>query len=258
MPTFTTDTGTIYYEVYGPQIPTAPTLTLLHNFMSSGRRAWGPMLPALSERYRVILPDAPGHGRSQGYPAHFNHTELARQLAALLKFENAQQGHLAGVSSGGMIAQLMVHHGLAQPATLTLVSTTYSNNPDTTGIDRPRDPKHFKAGKRWLEATAKLHDPYHYDGYFDEVLLAGFRQLSYADTLDLSLADLAKWELPVCIVHGDHDEFFPEQIVRDMTAALPNAELHIVSGQTHALIFRRPWAVQEPLLNFLERHTEPV
>jgi pimeloyl-ACP methyl ester carboxylesterase len=251
MPTFKTATGAIYYEIYGPTDKQHDTLVLLHNFMSTGRAAWGSMVSDLAERYRVLLPDLPGHGRSVGYPAEFNYREMGRQLVELLRAEHATQGHLAGVSAGGMIAQWLVHDGLIHPKSLTLVSTTYSNNPATTGADGRVTPERFRAGKRWLEATARLHDPHHYEGYFDDVLLANFRLHTPQNTIDLELDDLRAWSMPVCIIHGAEDEFFPARIGEQMAGALANAELHLIPEQTHALIFRRPWAVKRILMDFL-------
>jgi 3-oxoadipate enol-lactonase len=253
MSDFKTESGALYYEVSGSTENDAPTLTLLHNFMSSGRSAWGPLVPALAERYRVLVPDLPGHGRSQGYPPAFHHREIARQLAALMEQQGAAQGHLAGCSSGGMMAQLLVQHKLVAPQTLTLISTTYSTNPERTGNRSEVTPEKFKAGAGWMEATARLHDPHHYLGYYQEVLLPGFRQLTPTTAIDLSLADLHHWTLPVCIIHGEQDEFFPPSIVEQMAAALPNAELHLIPGQTHALLFRQPWLVREIMENFLRR-----
>lgn len=253
--TFATETGVIAYEVLETQTAgEAPTLVLLHNFMSTGRAAWGALLDVLNGRYRIILPDLPGHGQSIGHPLGFHHRQIAAQLAALLAQESAHHAHLAGCSSGGMIAQLLVASGLMQPATLTLVSTTYSTNPATTGHLPPLEPAHFQAGRRWMEATARLHDPYHYDGYYAEVVLAGFRRLRPETAIDLQLDDLARFTLPVCLIHGAEDEFFPVMIPQAMAAALPNAELHIVPGQSHSLIFRQPWRVAATMVQFLDVH----
>ncbi|MBX3001423.1 MAG: alpha/beta hydrolase [Caldilineaceae bacterium] len=254
MPFFETESGIIHYEILGDD-PSIPVLTLLHNFMSSGRSAWGPMINDLSAHYRILLPDSPGHGRSQGYPDSFDHRQMARQLADLMRAEDAHTGHLAGVSSGGMIAQQMVHLGWVEPATLTLISTTYSNDASITGADRALKPENFKAGQRWLEATARLHDPYHYPGYFDEVLLGNFRQLTAEQTINLTLDDLSKWEMPVCLIHGSEDEFFAPALVEEMASAIPTAELHLIPQQPHALIFKRPWLVSEIMQDFLKRHS---
>jgi 3-oxoadipate enol-lactonase len=224
--------------------------------MSSGRSAWGPLLPTLTKGYRVLLPDLPGHGRSQGYPPGFHHLEMAHQLAQIMAFEGTEQGHLAGCSSGGMIAQLMVQHSLVPAQTLTLVSTTYSTNPATTKNTAEVTPEKFKAGAGWMEATARLHDPHHHPGYYQEVLLPAFRALNNETSLDLSLDDLRSWQLPVCLIHGERDEFFPPYIVEEMAAALPTAELHVIPEQTHALLFRQPWVVSEIMLDFLGRHSK--
>jgi 3-oxoadipate enol-lactonase len=254
MPEFNTDTGVIFYELLGPDDATAPGITLLHNFMSNGRSAWGQIGQALAERYRVLIPDLPGHGRSQGYPAAFDHVEMARQVAALMAAVGMADGHLAGCSSGGMIAQLLVQQRFVTPKTLTLVSTTYSTNPDTTGNQAEITPENFRAGRGWMEATARLHDPHHGDGYYQEVLLPAFRALTPETAIDLSLADLRTWQLPVCIIHGEQDEFFPPFIVQDMAEAIPQAELHLIPEQTHALLFRQPWLVRDRMIDFLDRH----
>lgn len=260
--TFPTATGTIYYEVIeAEEPPTAgqpggepETLTLLHNFMSTGRAAWGPLLPALSRQYRILLPDLPGHGRSRGYPPHYDHRTIAAQLGDLMRAEAADRGHLAGCSSGGMLAQLVVHHRCARPATLTLVSTTYSVEGTRTGSTRALQPEHFHAARNWMEATARLHDPYHYAGYYEQELLPGFRRLNGRTAIDLPIEALYEFDLPVCIIHGREDEFFPPPIPEAMAATVPAAELHLIDRQTHALLFRRPWQVAGIMLEFLHKH----
>lgn len=250
---FETETGHIHYELWPGPGPTAPSLTLLHNFMSSGRTAWGPMLDGLSEHYRLIVPDLPGHGRSIGAPGDFDHALIAQQIAALMAHLGADRGHLAGTSSGGMVAQLIVHLGLARLRTLTLISTTHSTNPATTGNQASLSPEEFKASSRWLEATARLHDPYRNDGYFLEELLPGFRNLGQKLAIDLPVSALAAWRLPVCLIHGEEDEFFPPAIPERMAWTLPDAELHMIPGQSHSLAFRKPAAVERLLLDFLAR-----
>lgn len=259
MPEFETATGRIFYEVLGPEqdTDTPPEwVTLLHNFMSAGQSAWGAVAETLARRYRVLLPDLPGHGRSLGHPLGFRHIEMARQLAGLMIALGAEHGHLAGCSSGGIMAQLMVHHSLVRPASLTLVSSTYSVNPATTGVATSLDPQDFRASRNWLEATARLHDPYRYEGYFEDTLLTGFRRLRPADAIDLPLSALREWTLPVCLIHGEDDEIFPVQLAAAMADALPDAELHIAPEQTHALIFRQAWFVRDHLVDFLGRHPQ--
>ena len=257
MPEFVSDTGAIVYEVIDAQEAPAgppPTLTLLHNFMSTGRAAWGALLPELSRRHRIILPDLPGHGRSVGHPWTFDHRVMAAQLAELLRREGADDGHLAGCSSGGMIAQLMVHGRLIRPRTVTLVSTTHSVSPATTGDTTGLSPEDFQAARTWMEATARLHDPYRYTGYYEMELLPGFRRLTPEQAIDLPLSALRSFTMPLCIIHGEQDEFFPSFIAQRMAAAAPDAELHLIPRQTHSLLFRQPWQVSKVMVEFLARN----
>jgi 3-oxoadipate enol-lactonase len=261
MPELATPTGVIFYEVLAPERSStepaessAETVLLIHNFMSTGRTAWGTIAEQLGGRYRVILPDLPGHGRSQGYPADFSHRAMAGQLAALLEAEGATTPHLAGCSAGGMMALWLVNDGLVRPATLTLVSTTYSVNPATTRVETSLRPEAFRAGRNWLEATAQLHDAQHGQGYFDRTLLPAFRRLTPETAIDLPLSALAEINAPACVIHGDEDEIFPVALARQLAEALPNSELHIVPGQSHALLFRQAWKVGELMQDFLVRH----
>ncbi len=267
MAEFSTATGYLYYEVY-EQAPAGSTqrhaespitLTLLHNFMSTGDTAWGSMIEALRRHYRVLVPDLPGHGQSIGYPIGFHHTVMAQQVAALMEAERAANGHLAGCSSGGMIAQLLVHHGMVTPASVTLVSTTYTvDHAKLANDSEPLETENFRAGARWLEATARLHDPFHYDGYFEDELLTGFRKLTPRTAIDLPLNAYKSWPMPVCIIHGAEDEFFPVEVPQQMAAVLPDAELNIIPEQSHTLIFRRPWQVSNLLEAFLVRVDSPT
>ncbi len=253
MAEFETANGGLYYEILSPDKDT-PWITLLHNFMSTGRAAWGVIAERLAEEYRILLPDLPGHGRSMGQPASFQHLAMGRALAALMHEVGADFGHLAGCSSGGIIAELIVENELATPATLTLVSSTYSVNPETTGVATGIHPGEFEAGSAWMEATARLHDPYRYDGYFEDVLLNRFQRLQPDWVIDLPLDNLRAWKLPVCIIHGAEDEFFPVEIVEQMVDVLPDAELTIVPEQGHSLIFQQPGRVRGIMSEFLERH----
>ncbi len=259
MAEFATDSGVIYYEVIEPQEPLEPpgsalTLTLLHNFMSTGHAAWGPLLPQLRRRMRLLLPDLPGHGRSLGHPHGFDHRLIAGQLSDLMHAEGAAGGHLAGCSSGGMLAQLLVQQQLVQPATLTLVSTTYSVDPQKTGSSHALLPEHFQAARNWMEATARLHDPHRYAGYYEQELLPAFRRLTPETAIDLPLEALRDFGMPMCIIQGKLDEFFPPAIPQAMAATAPHAELHLIERQTHALLFRQPWQVAKIMLEFLHQH----
>lgn len=105
---------------------TGPPLVLLHA-LGLSRRAWDPVLPALTARFDVIAVDLPGFGdsaplneqaideRSEVSPA-----ELAQSVADLLDGLGISPPHLAGNSLGGWVALELAE--LRPVASVTLLS----------------------------------------------------------------------------------------------------------------------------------------
>ena len=62
----------MYYEVYGEGEP----LVLLHSFNYSGS-VWQEFINEFAEKYKVIVPDLRGHGRSTNPTDKFTHKQSA-------------------------------------------------------------------------------------------------------------------------------------------------------------------------------------
>jgi pimeloyl-ACP methyl ester carboxylesterase len=79
----------------------APAIVLVHGSVVS-RKSWGPQVRALSERFRVIAPDLPGHGARAHEPFSFD--------AAVAVVRDAIDAHaggratVVGLSLGGYVA----------------------------------------------------------------------------------------------------------------------------------------------------------
>jgi pimeloyl-ACP methyl ester carboxylesterase len=188
-----------------------------------------------------------------GFPVHFDHRQMAVQIVDLVQDRGLFSLHVGGCSAGGAIAEWIVAEELLDVRTLALVSSTYSANPAATGMAIDTRPEAYHAGGNWLEVTAKLHDVHQGEGYFERVLLPGYRALTPITTIDLPLQSLSTWEQPVCIIHGEEDEIFPVALAEQMHATLPNSELHIIPRQSHSLIFRQSRQVGAIMQTFLAK-----
>ncbi|MCX5343004.1 alpha/beta fold hydrolase [Streptomyces atratus] len=112
---------------------TGRPLVLLHGgFLDHAM--WDDQIPFFAPRYRVIAPDARGHGRSANAAAPFRHTD---DLAALLRHLDTGPAVLAGVSMGASVA---VDTALEHPELVSAVvvsgagtSEPYFTDPWTTG-----------------------------------------------------------------------------------------------------------------------------
>lgn len=92
----------LFVRVAGPD--DAPVLVLLHGWPDSGR-GWLRVAPLLADRFRLLIPDNRGFGRSS-MPVgtdRYRMGELVGDVAALLDWAGAERAHLAGHDFGGAV-----------------------------------------------------------------------------------------------------------------------------------------------------------
>jgi pimeloyl-ACP methyl ester carboxylesterase len=90
-------------EVRGPE--GAPTLVLLHGLAATGRLNWYTALPALAERFNVVVLDHRGHGHGIR-TRHFRLADCADDVIALADALDVESLVAVGYSMGGPIAKL--------------------------------------------------------------------------------------------------------------------------------------------------------
>jgi pimeloyl-ACP methyl ester carboxylesterase len=98
MQRFYSDDAEMVYEVAGQ----GPPVLLLHPFPAH-HEFWNPIVPVLSSRYRLILPDLRGHGDSEIGEGPAFMEKHARDLVCLLDVADVGKAAFVGVSIGGYI-----------------------------------------------------------------------------------------------------------------------------------------------------------
>lgn len=103
-----------------------------HSYLWSAAM-WQPQIDALSQHFRVIVPELWGHGDSDAPPCTTTDmSALTRQHLALLDALNIPQCHLVGLSVGGMWgAQLAIEHP-ERVDRLVLMDTYLGAEPEAT------------------------------------------------------------------------------------------------------------------------------
>ncbi len=91
----------LYFKEYG----SGPPLLLLHGLMVTGETFNEPIIERLATRYRLIVPDLRGCGRSKRLPPPYTTAQLAADLARLLDHLGIESAAVLGYSRGGIIAQ---------------------------------------------------------------------------------------------------------------------------------------------------------
>lgn len=215
---------TIAYRVLGEGEP----LVMLHGFTGTGA-TWEPLFDDLAKRYRLIVPDLRGHGRSTNPGGRFTHRESALDIFALLDTLGIEQFKAIGFSSGGMT---LFHMATSQPqriVAMVLVGATSYFPEQARRIMRASSPDSVSPARlATLEAR-------HARGRDQALALLrqfnGFKD-SY-DDMNFTPPYLSTITARTLIVHGDRDPFFPVDIPVEQYQAIPRSYLWIMPNTGH-------------------------
>lgn len=229
-------------QITGPR--TAPAILLLHGGGVSGWM-WEPVVHRLSDRFRCLVPDLPGHGKLAGETFSF-----ARAVAGLadLIHTHAEGGpvHVVGLSLGGQTALRLIaaHPELVGRA---VVSGTLTRHLPGIGPYRVLLRLTFPlARKEWMiRANARaLGIPPAYQAQFrSDALQATAAGLDavVAENLSFRLPKaLATSPVPLLALVGERERHLLRECARDLARTLPHAKAYLVPGAGHT------WCLQDP------------
>ncbi|HVH25284.1 MAG TPA: alpha/beta hydrolase [Vicinamibacterales bacterium] len=245
----------IYYELHGQG---DPLLLLLHAGSLTGDM-WQPYLPAFAERYRVIVPDLPGHGRS-GKPARaMSYRQLADDIVAFLLALDLRKPVIVGFSDGGQVALEigMRHPTLPQSIVMGGVCFKFGDSyrafvRSALGDEDSPEVETALLARNHPDWAAWLQQIYGPDGW--KPLLVQLKPM-WTTPLNYAPTDFAKVVVPTLVLIGDRDELVPVEEATEMYRQLGKAELAVVPDADHGAFFAEKVATfQSLILDFLLRH----
>src|SRR4051812_4261393 len=110
----------LHYVEYGAG--GASPLILLHGFPLNGAM-WDEVVPALSDRYRVIVPDLRGHGATEAPSGPYETVDHAVDVIALLDRLGIERAAVVGLSMGGYIALQLITRYADRVSAVVLADT---------------------------------------------------------------------------------------------------------------------------------------
>lgn len=256
----------LYVEIDGPA--DAPPIVLTHGWGLDGT-IWFYLRRALAKRYKVIVWDLPGLGRSRAANgASIDLSHFALDLKAVLALCEGAPAVLVGHSIGGMTIQTLVrdHPGVldGQVAGLVLVNTTFTN-PLRTMILSPlalalRWPVLEPAMRLaiWLQPLAWLSSWQSYlsgaahlanrIGFASQVTRSQLEHTTLLATRNAPAAQargnlaMFRWDadgalqaikVPTLILAGDRDIVTKAEASEILSRATPGGHLEIVADANH-------------------------
>ncbi len=258
----------LYYEEHGSGEP----LLLIQGF-GGNTVAWGPLVPALAARYRVIAFDNRDAGRSGQAAQPYTIADMADDAARLLDALSIPSAHVLGASMGGMIAQELALRWPQKVRSLILACTT-CGGPRSAGwdelcqrLDLVRELREMPAPDSelvqqqlsWMFSPEFLANP---TPAFQEFILStlqypapleGMKRQAEAirrhDTYDL----LQQIAAPTLVIAGEDDPLILAENSRILAERIPNAQLILYPRLRHGFNLEDPERVHADILSFLER-----
>jgi pimeloyl-ACP methyl ester carboxylesterase len=241
----------MYYEEHGK--PSGPPLVLLHGFSSTGD-SWREQIEAFGARYRLIIPDLRGHGRTDnpGGLARMNHRQFARDAVALCGALGLAPAIFCGQSSGAMQLLSLALEAPDLARALVLSGCTHYYSAELRAWWREQTPESWVPPER-RPAMAASHTalgPNHWRVVVGAWIALG--EHAHADDFP-ERVELRDIRAPTLIVHGDRDRFFPAEVPLELYRLLPDAELCLLPNTGHGPPRERPDWFNSIVLDFLTR-----
>lgn len=250
----------LYYEDTGGS---GAVIVFSHGLLLDGTM-FSPQLAALRDRYRCIVWDQRGHGRTATESlSSFSYYDSANDLAALLAHLDVGRAILVGMSQGGFLGLrfALTHPDRVRALGLIATQAGVDDAATVAGYRGLLDAwiagklpdnvattiEHILFGPDWPGAAAWKTK---WRAITTPNLLAPFDALVGRDDISNRISSI---RVPTLIIHGDADAAIPLTRAYAMNEAIPNAELVVVAGG-HSVNMTNPDPVNQALNDFLERH----
>lgn len=251
----------IYWEEHGQGEP-----LVLVSGLGYTIGMWFRLLPELSKRYRTVLLDNRGVGRSSVPPGPYNVPLMASDVAAVMDAAGIGRAHLLGMSMGGMIAQEFALTHPQRAGSLVLCCTSCG------GFFAAIAPPHvfgllFTRASLGPEGSARALVPYTYDPStpperVEEDIARRLLDYPTRDGYMSALRGLMFWtSYPrlgrlrprTLVLHGESDVLVPPRNAKILGDAIPGAEVVMLSNASHALFTDQTEASLRAIVGFLDR-----
>jgi pimeloyl-ACP methyl ester carboxylesterase len=238
---------------------------LLHQGLGQGSWAWRYQVRAFAQRFRTIVFDTRGTGRSPAQEHDYTIEDLAEDAAAIL---DGRAAHVVGFSMGGYVTLTLAlsHPDLVRSLVL---AGTGAGGPDRVprpdrvrdAFERARALPPEDARRVTLPYTLSPGWPEANPERFDEIVAASLEHPTPLATIDAHTAacyryydeqhEVERIEAPALVIHGTEDLIVPVDNGRALARRLPDARYVELEGRGHNAMLEDPETFNSLVLDFL-------
>lgn len=235
----------LYYEEYGKGVP----LLLIHGGLSS-IETMGPLIPTLSQKFRVIAVDCPGQGRSEQADS-LSYQLMADYLNKLVDVLNLDSVYAYGYSDGGNVALLMAADRpdkVKKVVAFAAASNTSGYFDYVTSSLNTLTPEIMEKDYRWW-----------LDGHLKKTPQKEKWKKFAADFVKMCSTPvivpenkLAQINLKILIIQGDNDIVKPEHAVY-LYQNIKGSQLCIIPAASHFILYEKPQLLNQLSIEFFTK-----
>jgi 3-oxoadipate enol-lactonase len=241
---------------FGPPWTTPEAVVMIHGNAESSR-AWGPWVPHLAGRYRVLRPDLPGFGGSTEPPGYgWSAAELAADIGRFLDALAVGRCHLIGAKYGGSACMQFAADSSHRLASLCLFGSPFrgsgSGNADAIRANGVR---------QWAVETQRARlgsdEPQAQVRWWTEELMgktnvrAAYGAAAARVGMDLD-AMLPRIGVPTLMVTTQESGLQSIAIVERHAARIPDAEVVVLPGESFHVAASAPDVCARHALRFID------
>jgi pimeloyl-ACP methyl ester carboxylesterase len=233
----------IWYAAFGRGEP----VILLHGGLANSNY-WGNQVRALEGRYRVIVMDSRGHGRSTRNAEPYGYDLMASDVVGLMDFLKIPKAAIVGWSDGAILGlDIAINH----PDRVSKLFA-FAANSDPSGVADIANSPVFNAfiARAEKEYEQLSPTPTEYKAFLAQITKMWETQPNW--TAD----NLQKIAVPTWIVDADHDEAIKRENTEFMAANIPNAGLLLQPEVSHFSFIQDPEQFTSDVLHFLQHVKE--
>jgi len=230
----------IWYATFGHGEP----VIMLHGGLANADY-WGHQVRALQGRFRVIVMDSRGHGRSSRNEQPFGYDLMASDVIAVMDHLKIGKAAIVGWSDGAIIG---LDIAMKHPDRVSKLFA-FAANSDPSGVADIAKSEVFNAyiARAGEEYKRLSPTPTEYKAFVEQITKMWETQPNW------TAADLAGIKVPTWIVDGDHDEAIKRENTEFMAANIPGAGLLIQPQVSHFSFLQDPQQFSGDVMRFLER-----
>lgn len=230
----------LWYASFGRGEP----VVMIHGGLANSNY-WAHQVRALQDRYRVIVLDSRGHGRSSRDAQPYGYDLMASDVIALMDYLKIGKAAIVGWSDGAIIG---LDIAMKHPDRVSRLFAFAANSDPSAVADISKSDVFNAFVARAGEEYKRLSPtPGEYGAFVDEIKKMWDTQPKW------TAADLARIKTPTWIVDGDRDEAIKRENTEFMAASIANAGLLIQPQVTHFSFLQDSKQFNDDVLRFLDR-----